>query len=255
MKPKVAIFIPSYNGARTLPQVLDRIPASLKRSAAEIFVIDDASPDNSYLLAVGYKHSTRLPNLQVFKNPKNQGYGGNQKVAYKYAIKRGFDIVVMLHGDAQYKPEEVPKLIGPLARGEADMVFGSRMSSGMRQALRDGMPFYRYLGNRGLTAIENAVIGLDLSEFHSGFRAFRVDALRKIPLDKLSDNYHFDTEMLVQFHSRGLRIAEVPTTTTYRDQSHSPSLLDVIKYSWNILRTVGQYWLHKNGIRKYGKFS
>ena len=147
---KIAIYIPTYNAGHTLPIVLDRIPEDVKSRVMEIFIVDNASPDNTYLIGVGYKNEKGMHNLNIYKNETNLGYGGSQKVAYRYAIEKGYDVVVMLHGDAQYAPEKISYLLEPLENDEADMVFGSRIAG---LPLRGGMPLHRFLGNKFLTAI------------------------------------------------------------------------------------------------------
>ncbi len=245
---KIAIYIPTYNAAQTLPIVLDRIPEELKRSVQEIFIVDNASPDNSYLIGVGYKHETNLPNLKIFKNEENRGYGGSQKFAYQYSIDSGFDLVVMLHGDAQYAPEKIPFLLEPFQNDEADMVFGSRMTG---DPLAGGMPLVRFLGNKFLTTVQNAVLDWNLSEYHSGFRVFSCKALKKVPFHLCSNYYHFDTEILVQFKILGLRVVERPIPTYYgKEKFHG----NVWKYGLLVLNTMLEYVLHKKRIRQVKKF-
>jgi len=236
---KIAIFIPTYNASKTLPILLDRIPSELKKKVKEIFIMDDASQDNTYFIGVGYKKITGLSNLKVYKHEKNRGYGGNQKFAYSYAIKKGFDIVVMLHGDAQYAPEKISYLLAPLEKGKADMVFGSRMKG---HPLKGGMPLYKFIGNKILTKIENLVLNLNLSEFHSGFRLYSCNALKKIPFELCSNDFHFDTDILIQFKIAGLRIAERPIPTYYGKEK---SYVNVFKYGLGILYSLYRYLLHK----------
>jgi len=245
---KIAIFIPAYNAAYTLPVVLDRIPAGLREKVQRIFVIDNASPDNTYLIGIGYREAKGLHNLEVFRNETNRGYGGSQKMAYRYAIDNGFDIVVMLHGDAQYAPEKIPYLLEPLERDEADMVFGSRIAG---LPLEGGMPLYKFLGNKFLTAVENRILDMRLSEFHSGFRAFRCSALAKIPFHLCSDDYHFDTDIIIQLKIKGQRIAELPIPTYYGDEKCH---VNVVRYGCNILKSVLTYWLWSRGWISVEKF-
>lgn len=249
---KIAIFIPAYNVSSTIPIVIDRIPKELKQKLKEIFVIDNASSDSTYLTVIGYKHYKNMQNLSIIRNRENKGYGGSQKVAYKYAIDRGYDIIVMLHGDAQYAPEYIPKIIEPLEKGQADMVFGSRIKG---SPLKGGMPFWKYMGNRFLTIAENMVLGLSLSEYHSGFRAFNVKSLKKIPFHLCSDDYHFDTDILIQFRIAGFRIKETPIPTHYGKDSKSPPILSLISYSWNILLSLVIYLLIRKNIIKNDKFN
>lgn len=248
MNKSIAIFIPTYNAAHTLPIVLDRIPSELKHSVQEIFIVDNASPDNSSLIAIGYKHESGLSNLRVFKNEQNRGYGGSQKFAYTYAIERGFDLIVMLHGDAQYAPEKIPYLLEPFEKNEADLVFGSRMTG---HPLAGGMPLIRFLGNKFLTTIENAVLNWNLSEYHSGFRIFSCEALKKVPFELCSDYYHFDTEILVQFKILGLRVVERPIPTYYgAEKFHG----NIWKYGILVLSTMVEYILHRLNIRRVAKY-
>jgi glycosyltransferase involved in cell wall biosynthesis len=246
---RIAIYIPTYNAGYTLPLVLDRIPEEVRHRVEEIFVVDNASPDNTYLIGVGYKNEKGLHNLNVYKNERNLGYGGSQKFAYRYAIEKGYDVVVMLHGDAQYAPEKIAYLLEPFEKGEADMVFGSRM---VGLPLEGGMPLHRFFGNKFLTAVENYVLDWNLSEYHSGFRVFSCTALEKVPFQLCSDYYHFDTEILVQFKLKGLRVVERPIPTHYGNER---SYVNVWRYGLYVLYTMAEYVLHKKGIRRVNKFS
>ncbi|MBI3786090.1 MAG: glycosyltransferase family 2 protein [Deltaproteobacteria bacterium] len=246
---KLAIYIPSYNHAATIPIVLDRIPEEIRRVAAEIFIVDDASPDNTYLVGLGYAAHKGMANLRVYRNDRNCGYGGSQKFAYQYCIDNGFDLVVMLHGDAQYAPEKIPYLLEPFTRGEADMVFGSRMTGDPRAG---GMPLHRYLGNIFLTKVENWVLGWNLSEYHSGYRVYSCEALKRVPFQKCSDVFHFDSEVLVQFAMAGLRVVERTIPTYYGDEKCG---VNVWRYGIDVLHTMAEYWLHKRGWRYTEKFN
>lgn len=245
---KILIFIPAYNAAKTLPLVIDRIPGGIKKKVSEILVADDASKDNSHLIAIGYKQQKGLRNLKVIKHKKNKGYGGNQKFAYQYAIDNGFDIVVMLHGDAQYAPEMIPNLLKPLESNEADMVFGSRM---MGKPLKGGMPLWKFIGNKITTSIENFVLGLNLSEYHSGFRLYSCKALKNIPFHRCSDYFDFDTDILIQFKLAKLRISESPIPTYYGDEKCH---VNYYIYFSNIFKSLYQYILFKYGIKEVKKF-
>ena len=245
---KIAIFVIAYEAVKTFDKVLSRIPKDVYKKVNEIFLIDDSSNDNTYYAALGYKHVKNIKKLNVYRNPKNLGYGGNQKKGYNYAIGKGHDIVVMLHGDAQYAPESLGDILQPLIDGKADMVFGSRM---IGNPLKGGMPLYKFLGNKFLTFMENYFLEMNLTEFHSGYRAFSCHALKKIPFNKCSNDFHFDTEILIQFREKGLRIKEVPIPTFYGDEI---SRVKVISYGFNILKSVVQYLLHKKKIRYYEKY-
>ena len=242
---RIGILVVAYNAASTLAKVLDRIPADFVPRITRVLVSDDASQDETYLVGLGYKqiHGRRLP-IEVLRNAENVGYGGNQKICYEYAIEHDLDIVVLLHADGQYAPELLPDIVAPLERGEADAVFGSRMMTrgGARQG---GMPVARRIGNKVLTAIENRLTGLDLSEWHSGYRAYSVAALRDIPFQRNSDYYDFDTEIIIQLHEAGKRIAEVPIPTFYGDEI---SYVNVVQYGVEIIRDVARYRAHKIGL-------
>lgn len=241
---KIAIFIPAFNAASTIVNVLDRIPPTLKARVGEIFVIDNASTDDTQMVAVNYRQAHGMHNLEVIRNPKNMGYGGSQKIAYQRCIDKGYRCVAMLHGDAQYAPELLETLIAPVAEGKADMVFGSRMRG---DPLAGGMPLIRFLGNRALTTMQNFFLGTSLSEFHSGYRVYSTAALAKVPFDRFSSDYHFDTEIIILFVDQKLRIAEMPIPTHYGDEENYVNIWD---YGMKVLVTTATYFLHKKGIRR-----
>ena len=243
MYDQVAIYIPAFNAASTITRVLDRIPDDIKTGVREIFVIDNNSVDNTHLVAIGYRHQEKLHNLEVIRNPQNEGYGGSQKIAYQRCADKGYRCVAMLHGDAQYAPELLAHLIKPILEGKTDMVFGSRMRG---DPLAGGMPLHRYLGNKFLTTIQNKLMGTNLSEFHSGYRVYSVEALKKVPFDRLSSDYHFDTEIIILFHKHGLRITEEPIPTHYGDEKN---YVNIWKYGIDVLVTTITYYFHKKGWR------
>jgi 2-polyprenyl-3-methyl-5-hydroxy-6-metoxy-1,4-benzoquinol methylase len=238
------VHVVAYNAASTLARVLDRIPHDLRPRLAEICVFDDASSDETFLVGKGYQQVRDMPQLQVFRNARNRGYGGNQKLGYRYAIERGFDFVVLLHGDGQYAPEAMPNLLQPLLQGEADAVFGSRMLE-PGAARRGGMPLYKYLGNKILTQFENAFLEMNLSEFHSGYRVYSVEALKKIPFESNSDDFHFDTQIIIQLKAAGMRIKEVPIPTYYGDEICH---VNGMRYARDVARSVLQYRMHQAGV-------
>jgi len=215
--PRIGILVVAYNAESTLRGVLQRIPPQVSEKIEEIFVFDDASQDQTYAVGRACQEELHEGKLSIYRNPVNLMYGGNQRKGYEYAIEKGLDLVVLLHGDGQYAPEVMQELIAPLERGEAEMVMGSRMME-RGAALRGNMPMYKYVGNRILTSTENALIGTRLSEFHSGYRAYSVNALRNIPLAELTSNWHFDTQIILEFLKRGYRIKEVPIPTYYGDE-------------------------------------
>jgi glycosyltransferase involved in cell wall biosynthesis len=216
--PKIGILVVAYNAETTLRHTLERIPPTIMSKIEEIFVFDDASTDTTH--AVGKQLQAEEfhdGKLSIYRNEVNQMYGGNQRMGYKYAISRGLDIVVLLHGDGQYAPEVMQELLTPLESGEAEMVMGSRMM--VPGAARKGnMPMYKFVGNKILTFTENLLAGTNLSEFHSGYRAYSVHALKNIPLDSMTTNWHFDTQIILEFVKRGFRIKEVPIPTYYGDE-------------------------------------
>ncbi len=178
---RVAIFIVSYNAERSIEAVLARIPEWVAKSLAEVFLIDDSSEDSTIQRAATALWAAGRAPLRVFSTPYNQGYGGNQRLGYLYAIARGFDIVVLLHGDGQYAPEYLPEILAEYSRPEgADAVYGSRFLRS-RDAIKGRMPLYKFIGNRMLTWLQNKIIGTNLSEMHCGYRSYRTTALLKVP--------------------------------------------------------------------------
>jgi glycosyltransferase involved in cell wall biosynthesis len=248
---RIGIFIVAYNALTTLNNVLKRITPEVWRNVEQVIVFDDASQDATYELVVGIKAMTNLPKLRVLKHRKNLGYGGNQKAGYRYFIEQGFDIVVLLHGDGQYAPELLSHMYAPLVRGEADAVFGSRMMKDFGGPLKGGMPLYKYVGNRMLTAFENRALGLDLTEFHSGYRAYNVHALAQIKLDKLTDDFHFDTEIIIKLHHQNFRIKEVPIPTFYGDEI---CRVNGLKYAKAIVRAVHRYTETSRAVRSHPEY-
>lgn len=239
--PRIGIFIIAYNAVNHLIKTISRIPKEVYENVEEIFVIDDCSQDNSYYAALGYKSAFGIDKLTVHRNVKNHGYGGNQKIGYQYAIDRGLDIVALVHGDGQYAPEALPSLLEPLIKGEADMVFGSRMSK-PTDALKGGMPLYKFVGNRVLTRLQNAMTGLSLSEYHSGYRLYSVQALKSIPFEAFTNNWHFDTQIILAMAERGFRIAERPIPTYYGDEICH---VNGLPYAFHCLATSYQYYRNR----------
>ena len=234
-RKRVLIFIVAYNAERTIRDVIRRIPASLAEYDTEILIIDDSSQDRTFEHAhdVGKQGDLPFP-VTVLFNPVNQGYGGNQKIGFHYAIRENFDAVALVHGDGQYAPERLPELLEPLLAGEADAVFGSRMLDRFG-ALRGGMPFYKYLGNKILTGFQNRLLKTSLSEFHSGYRLYSVAALRRIPFEKNTNDFPFDTEIIIQLLRAGLRIRELPIPTYYGDEI---CYVNGLKYAWQVTKAT-----------------
>ena len=246
--PKIGVLIVAYNAESTIERVLERIPQPVWERISEVFVFDDSSRDETSQLAALQQEA--YPKLRVFRNEVNLGYGGNQKRGYRYAMERGLDVVVLLHGDGQYAPEVMEQLLDPIVSGGADAVFGSRMMEQGR-ALEGGMPYYKYFGNKILTKTQNALVGEDLTEYHSGYRAYRVGALKKLPLFENSNDFHFDNEIIVQLLAGGYRIEEVPIPTYYGDEICH---VNGMSYAWNVMKTAVRYRLHRSGLlydRKY----
>ena len=232
VKPRLLIFIVAYNAEKTIEDVLRRIPASLgEEYHVEILIIDDLSQDQTFERGNAVRELAELPfALHVLFNPVNQGYGGNQKIGFHYAIEEGFDFVALVHGDGQYAPECLPELLQPLRDQEADAVFGSRMMT--RGAARSGgMPLYKFVGNKILTTFQNWAVRSDLSEFHSGYRLYTVDALKSIQFHLNTNVFHFDTEIIIQLIFARKRIKEIPIPTYYGDEICH---VDGLKYAWDV---------------------
>ena len=244
--PRLLIFIVAYHAETTIAKVLRRIPASLAADYdVEILIIDDASKDATFRAGIEANRSEPLPfKLTVLYNPVNQGYGGNQKIGYHYAINNGFDYVVLLHGDGQYAPEALPMLVQALRDAPADAVFGSRMMKPWG-ALTGGMPYYKFVGNRILTSIQNKLFGTSLSEFHSGYRAYATSALRAIPFERNTNDFHFDTEIIIQLLFANKRIVEYPIPTYYGDEV---CRVDGLRYAGNVLRASVKARLQRHHI-------
>lgn len=248
---RIGILIVTYNALTTLTKVLKRITPAVWKNVEEIAVFDDASHDATYELALGLKARRDLPKLHVLKHQKNLGYGGNQKAGYQYFIDKGFDVVVLLHGDGQYAPEILAHLYAPIVRGEADAVFGSRMMTKYGGPLKGGMPLYKYVGNRILSIFENKSLGMSLTEFHSGYRAYSLDALRRIKFPKMTDQFHFDTEIIIKLNHQGFRIHEVPIPTYYGDEI---CYVNGMKYAKDVARAVYRYKQTCRAVASYPEF-
>jgi len=244
---KIGILIVAYNAASTLSKVLDRIPPSVYEEIDEIAVFDDASKDDTYLLSIGYKTKYKLEKLTIHLNQRNLGYGGNQKQGFKYFIDKGFDVVVLLHGDGQYAPEILNEMYTPIVNDEADVVLGSRMMNKYGGALRGGMPLYKFIGNKILTFYQNHALKMNLTEFHSGYRAYSLNHLKKIRLDNCSDDFHFDTQIIIKAHHHNLRIKEIPIPTYYGDEI---CYVNGMKYAKDVFLTTREYKKNLSGKKK-----
>lgn len=251
-KPRLLIFIVAYNAEKTIRSVLTRVPADqLADFDTEVLIIDDASRDATFEKGVAAGDEGILPfKVTTLFNPVNQGYGGNQKIGYQFAIREGFDIVALVHGDGQYAPEMLPTLARPIAAGEADAVFGSRMMTWFG-ALKGGMPMYKYVGNRILTFCQNWLLRARLSEFHSGYRLYSTAALKRLPFHLNSNDFHFDTEIIIELLFAGQRIREIPIPTFYGDEiSH----VNGMRYAKDVMLASLQARMQDYGLfysRKY----
>jgi glycosyltransferase involved in cell wall biosynthesis len=247
---RVAVFVVAYNAEKHIEVVLNRIPEFVAKNLTEIYIIDDHSSDQTVQVAKKIPWSSEYAPLRIYKTPYNQGYGGNQKLGYAYALQQKFDVVILLHGDGQYAPESLPEIIAPYREGY-DAVFGSRFLN-KGQARKGKMPLYKFLGNKILTGLQNRLLGTQMSEMHSGYRSYKISALRNIPFRYNSDDFHFDAEIIIQFHESGYRIKEVPIPTYYGDEICH---VNGIVYAWNCLRSFIRYRLMKMEIFYDPKFA
>ncbi len=251
--PRLLILILTYNAQQHIQSVLSRIPEAVlkekERYQADIVVLDDASHDDTTGKVTAFMEHHGRP-VYLLKNLQNQGYGGNQKIGYHYAIEEGYDAVLMLHGDGQYAPEEMERLFLPLIENKADAVFGSRMLC-KEDALKGGMPRYKYWGNRILTHLQNWLMRAELSEFHSGYRAYRTDALRHLPFIYNSNDFDFDTDIIIQLLDQDQRIIEVPIPTHYGEETCH---VNGVKYALQILRSTMLSRIQRYGIYYSPKF-
>lgn len=248
---KTLVLITAFNVEKFLEDVVMRIPKEIKAFNPEILIINDFSSDNTLRKMNEIKNNIKHLKITCLSNKTNLGYGGNQKVGYHYAIKNNFDYVVMLHGDGQYAPESIIDMIKPLAENRCSAVQGSRMIKKL-DALKGRMPFYKFFGNIFLTYIQNLLSGLKMSEYHSGYRAYSVNALKKIPFHLNSNYFHFDTQILLQLKVVNEKIFEIPIPTFYGEQISS---LKSIQYGFAILKTTIIFFLQKFGIFHDIKFS
>ena len=234
--PKIAILVVAYNAEDTLHKVLDRIPQDFVDKIAVVLVCDDASTDSTHDQAVKYQQSSNLP-LDIVRHSENRGYGGNQKFGYRWAIDNEMDVVVLLHGDGQYAPEEIPRMVGPILANTADVVFGSRMMQ-RSKAIKGGMPLYKFVGNIFLTTTQNLLTGVRLSEWHTGYRAYRVRSLNNVAFEANSNYFDFDTQIILQMIGSQQRITELQIPTFYGEEI---SRVNTIKYGLQILGHTIKY--------------
>lgn len=237
-KYKVIVVMPAYNAEKTLEKTYRDIP---KEIVDEVIVIDDDSRDKTVAIA-------KKLHLPTYVHDKNLGYGGNQKTCYKQALLRQADIVVMIHPDYQYDATLTGYLIQPIIEGRVDIMLGSRIRS-RKEALSGGMPLYKYISNRVLTFIENLVLGLNLSEYHTGFRAFKRQVLEKVPIDNFSNDFVFDQQILISAHNAGFRIGEIAVPVRYFPEASSINFFRSANYGLMILYTLFLFLLNNLGIK------
>jgi glycosyltransferase involved in cell wall biosynthesis len=241
-RPKTVVIMPAYNAAKTLRMTYMELPHDV---VDLVLLVDDGSSDETVAVA-------RQLNLELFIHNRNYGYGGNQKTCYAEALKAQADIIVMIHPDYQYDPTCLPQVIEPIQRGDADVVLGSRLMS--VSPVKQGMPWWKYLGNRFLTVVENGAFGLRLSEYHTGYRAFSRQVLEAVYFEMNSDGFIFDQEIVAQIVAAKFRISEVSVPTRYFPDASSASFVASAKYGLGILWLVFRYALHKYHLLPQTKF-
>lgn len=240
---KVIVVLPAYNAEKTVERTYREIPFDFVDG---VLLVDDASTD-------GTRNVAAALGIETIFHPQNLGYGANQKTCYAAALERGADIVVMLHPDYQYTPSLIPSMVRLLESGAFDVVLGSRIMGG--QALRNGMPLYKYVGNRFLTLMENFLLGAKLSEYHTGYRAFSRRVLETIPWQRNSDDFVFDNQMLCQIVYAGFRVAEIACPANYFPEASSIDLRRSVAYGFGCLATAVQFRLSRSGLIRAGIFS
>jgi glycosyltransferase involved in cell wall biosynthesis len=238
---KVIVTMPAYKAALTLEKTLRDLP---RESVDDIILVDDASPDETAELA-------RRLGIHTIEHSENRGYGANQKTCYDAALARGADVVVLLHPDYQYDPKMVNDLVAPIRAGEADFTFGSRFSRDWRDPLRGGMPFYRWVGNRVTTFVENLVLRTDFTEMHSGYKAYNRRFLEALPYHDLSDSFVFDSQMLILAATSGrFKIREVAIPTRYATDSSSASIYQSLKYILQTILFLTGSWRRSGALKR-----
>ena len=240
---RVVVVMPAYNAARTLQLTFRDLPPD---TIDEVILVDDASRDGTVEIA-------RSLGIHVLEHPRNRGYGGNQKTCYTEALARGADIVILLHPDYQYDPRLIPMLVLPIRLGIYDIMLGSRVRT-RSECLAGGMPLYKYLGNRLLTLVENLLLGQNLSDFHTGLRAYRREVFERLPWPRFSDDFVFDSELLVTAIDAGFKIGEIPVPVRYMPEASSIGLSRSIVYGLGTLLVVGAFLLHRIGLGRHPIF-
>lgn len=240
---KIVVVMPAYNAEKTLEKTYREIPHDI---VDDIVVTDDHSKDKTVEVA-------KKLNLPVYVHEENRGYGANQKTCYKEALKRGADIIIMLHPDYQYPPRLIPAMAGLITSGMFDIVLGSRILGGT--ATKGGMPLYKYIANRTLTWIDNFLLGAKLSEYHTGYRAFAKDVLKNLPLLENSDDFVFDNQILTQAVYFGYRIGEITAPSKYHKESSSINFRRSIIYGLSVLLTAFEFFLQKIKLFRFPIFN
>lgn len=226
----IVVVMPAYNAEHTITGVAERIPAGV---VDKVIVVDDASKDNTVAVA-------QKAGLATVRHEKNAGYGGNQKTCYKLALDAGADIVVMLHPDGQYNPEDLPKFIEPLVEGRADFILGNRVSS-WKETLQGGMPWWKFISNITLTKLANIATGRTLGEWHCGYRAYTAKTLQEVTLESFDNGFAFDIELALKLLKNGKRIAEVPVATIYSSENSSIRFLPSVRYGLKFLAALVKF--------------
>jgi glycosyltransferase involved in cell wall biosynthesis len=239
----VMVVLPAYNAARTLKQTVTDVPEGV---VDQFLLVDDASHDNTVEVA-------QAQGIPTIRHERNRGYGGNQKTCYTEALRRGADIVIMLHPDYQYSPRLIGAMAWLVGSGEFDAVLGSRIL-GTTGALKGGMPLYKYVANRFLTLFENVLLGTKLSEYHTGYRAFSRRLLETLPLGENSDDFVFDNQMLAQAVAFGFRIGEISCPTRYFPEASSINFARSVAYGLGVLETAVSFRLHRWGLRRIRRY-
>jgi glycosyltransferase involved in cell wall biosynthesis len=239
---KIVVVMPAYNASKTLEMTYREIPHDI---VDDVLLVDDASRDDTAVKAEAL-------GIHTIIHSENRGYGGNQKTCYREALSKGADVVVMLHPDYQYSPRLITAMASMVISGHYDVVLGSRILGG--DAMKGGMPLYKYIANRFLTLVENLALGVKLSEYHTGFRAFSRRVLETLPLEANSDDFVFDNEMLAQTVYFGFRIGEISCPTKYFADASSINFRRSVKYGLGVLSTSLKFLLMKSGLMKSSLF-
>jgi SAM-dependent methyltransferase len=242
---RVLVFVVAYNARQHIRSVFERVPRDLfNDDRVDFLCIDDASSDEGLSVLTQWVRERGVENVTVLRNPVNQGYGGNQKLGYRMAVDGGYGFVILLHGDGQYAPELLPRFIETWRETKADVVLGSRMQD-LRSAREGGMPIHKVIGNRLLSWFQNRLTGLGLSEYHTGYRGYSTSFLRQVPFEANTNEFHFDTQILLQAAHVAAKVVEFPIPTHYGEEvCHVPGL----KYGRDVLMATIQFKMHQVGM-------